>query len=207
MTSSRQADASGSVRRPRHRRCAVRVSYSRNRTAGQRYAHGRYIEREGGTADGIAKALGEWQKSGDQRLFKIILSPEFGERMDSIGRPVSSWNACRATSVCPWSGLEPFTGTQTIHTSKSRFAASTGYGFRGNSIKHGLWEHAENPVHRPTRLSHRAGCARVETPGSERSTSDFAGPPKCPASARRGLQRRSGRSRAVVGTNGPGTID
>src|SRR5579875_2541256 len=78
-------------------RCAVRVTYSRNTTKGQWRAHGRYLMRESaaGTAsrqragfgpDGriedLAAHLDHWQAAGDTRLFKLILSPEFGERVD-----------------------------------------------------------------------------------------------------------------------------
>ncbi len=78
-------------------RCAVRVSYTPNRTPGRWKAHGRYLARESATPDQfvhglgfgsvegprkIATTLDEWQKSGDERLFKLILSPEFGDRMD-----------------------------------------------------------------------------------------------------------------------------
>jgi hypothetical protein len=36
---------------------------------------------EGSDID-IPKVLGSWQKAGDPRLFKLIISPEFGERLD-----------------------------------------------------------------------------------------------------------------------------
>lgn len=58
MTSSCRANATPAVRRPRQQRCAVRVAYSPNRTPGQWYAHGRYVEREGGTTTGLAKVTG-----------------------------------------------------------------------------------------------------------------------------------------------------
>ena len=88
---------SSKASRPHFQRCAVRASYSRNTTAGQWRAHGRYIARESATfeenpnsvgfdASGqgidIADKLAEWQSGGDQRLWKIILSPEFGDRVD-----------------------------------------------------------------------------------------------------------------------------
>jgi type IV secretory pathway VirD2 relaxase len=78
-------------------RCSVRISYSRNGTAGQWRAHGRYIERESAThgkegkaggfdASGhqvdVAAQLASWQTAGDQRLWKLIMSPEFGDRID-----------------------------------------------------------------------------------------------------------------------------
>ncbi len=96
---SRRAAAKGiSARRasiPRNQRCAVRVTYARNTVRGQWRAHGRYIERESAAGtdshvgfdraiDGIdmAARLESWQAAGDERLWKIILSPEFGDRVD-----------------------------------------------------------------------------------------------------------------------------
>jgi len=83
--------------RPYFQRCAVRVTYTKNATAGQWRAHGRYLVRESVAFDGGAKGLGfdgkgestdlaqrleGWQRSGDERLWKIIVSPEFGDRAD-----------------------------------------------------------------------------------------------------------------------------
>ena len=80
-----------------NQRCAVRLMYTKNKIRGQWAAHGRYIVRDSATAlrpDGTAAfgstpetmnlpgVLAEWQKSGDERLFKLIISPEFGERLD-----------------------------------------------------------------------------------------------------------------------------
>ena len=89
---------SGSAPRKTHlQRCAVRVTYSPNRVSGQWAAHGRYISRGSATKEGsvkeagftaatdridIPQTLGQWQSAGDQRLFKLIISPEFGERLD-----------------------------------------------------------------------------------------------------------------------------
>jgi hypothetical protein len=78
-------------------RCAVRVTYTRNATRGQWGAHGRYVARETATIDtdpkecgfnqtekgiDIAARLNEWQSCKDQLLWKLILSPEFGDRLD-----------------------------------------------------------------------------------------------------------------------------
>src|SRR5437868_12232669 len=86
-----------SRRQPMSQRCAVRVTYSRNKNAGQWKAHGYYLARERATeraeknAAGfsrsergvdIAQRLDGWQRAGDERLFKIIVSPEFGDRID-----------------------------------------------------------------------------------------------------------------------------
>jgi type IV secretory pathway VirD2 relaxase len=71
------------------------VIYTQNRTSGQWKAHGRYIGRESATQDpssagfdaarsaiNVAAELDRWQAAGDQRLWKLIISPEFGERLD-----------------------------------------------------------------------------------------------------------------------------
>lgn len=82
---------------PRNQRCAVRVTYTRNTVRGQWRAHGRYVARESAaieptaagfdqTVHGIdmAAKLESWQTAGDRRLWKMIVSPEFGERVDLI---------------------------------------------------------------------------------------------------------------------------
>ena len=96
---ARQGASSGSSGRPRkpyRQRCAVRVIYSQNKTHGQWKAHGRYLMREAATrnsdrrgpfneseqAKDLVATLDDWQKSGDKRLFKFIISPEFGDRVD-----------------------------------------------------------------------------------------------------------------------------
>ncbi|MGJ5814869.1 DUF3363 domain-containing protein [Paludibaculum fermentans] len=73
--------------------------YTSNKTPGQWKAHGRYIAREsagravlnrgasnlddnGNRPLDPAKELERWQHEGDPRLWKMIVSPEFGERID-----------------------------------------------------------------------------------------------------------------------------
>src|SRR6266567_4332899 len=84
-------------RAPSSQRCAVRVAYSRNKNAGRWKAHGYYLARERATEKSeknaagfsrseksvdIARRLDTWQRAGDERFFKIIVSPEFGDRID-----------------------------------------------------------------------------------------------------------------------------
>jgi type IV secretory pathway VirD2 relaxase len=93
----RLSSASGSskaARKPFNQRCAIRITYTKNKIAGQWRAHGRYIAREGAAGEKSAgfsnesagtepsQALDGWQKEGDARLWKFIVSPEFGERVD-----------------------------------------------------------------------------------------------------------------------------
>jgi type IV secretory pathway VirD2 relaxase len=83
--------------RPYQQRCAVRVTYVGSKTSGQWKAHGRYLsretathrtaQREAGFDEGrekldVARQLDDWQQAGDPRLWKIIVSPEFGEQLN-----------------------------------------------------------------------------------------------------------------------------
>jgi type IV secretory pathway VirD2 relaxase len=94
--SARNAKAKVTAR-PHQQRCAVRVMYSKNTTAGQWRAHGRYLARDSAASEGnirqmgfdgesrdvdIQSRLNTWQDAGDERLWKFIVSPEFGDRID-----------------------------------------------------------------------------------------------------------------------------
>ena len=88
----------GVQREPRAfiQRSVVKVSYARNARSASWAAHGRYLAREGAqredakglgfdsTRDDInlSQLLAGWQKAGDPRLFRIIVSPENGAVMD-----------------------------------------------------------------------------------------------------------------------------
>jgi type IV secretory pathway VirD2 relaxase len=79
-----------------HQRCAVRVTYLNRRTRGQWKAHGRYLARESAGIEGakgagfsrdnegidLAGRLHDWQAEGDERLWKLIVSPEFGDQVN-----------------------------------------------------------------------------------------------------------------------------
>ena len=99
--SRKQRPGAGSARADNrksfHQRCAVRVTYSPNTVKGQWRAHGRYVARDSATKEGqaetagfdahtdkvdLSKTLDDWQRAGDQRMWKFIISPEFGERVD-----------------------------------------------------------------------------------------------------------------------------
>lgn len=99
---SRYGRSSGSshgagANRTHNQRCAVRAVYSRNDTKGKWRAHGRYLARESATLEASHKAAGfsseneqvdlsneldRWQREGDPLLWKLIVSPEFGDRTD-----------------------------------------------------------------------------------------------------------------------------
>ncbi len=83
--------------RPYLQRCAVRVTYLSNKTRGQWKAHGRYLARESATHENpvegvgfgredqkidVASRFADWQRAGDERMWKLIISPEFGDLAD-----------------------------------------------------------------------------------------------------------------------------
>src|SRR6202045_574802 len=91
------AGGSGRAYRTFNQRVAVRVSYSANKNPGPWKAHGRNVARESATQGGkateagfnateqnldIASKLDKWQGAGDERLFKIIVSAEFADRLN-----------------------------------------------------------------------------------------------------------------------------
>ncbi len=96
-TGNRAPGGKGKAARPYYQRCAVRVTYLKNKIRGQWKAHGRYLARESATFVDDAKAVGfskgneavdiagqlaNWQAARDQQFWKLIVSPEFGDRID-----------------------------------------------------------------------------------------------------------------------------
>src|SRR6202167_1490419 len=88
----------GLQREPRAfmQRSVVKVSYTRNARSASWASHGRYLAREGAQREdakglgfdsacddiNLSQLLAGWQKAGDPRLFRIIVSPENGAVMD-----------------------------------------------------------------------------------------------------------------------------
>jgi type IV secretory pathway VirD2 relaxase len=84
-------------RSPLLQRSTVKVSFRKNLGSGEWRAHGRYIARESARPDGENRGLGfnasrddvpvpatlsAWEKAGDPVLWKLVVSPENGARMD-----------------------------------------------------------------------------------------------------------------------------
>jgi type IV secretory pathway VirD2 relaxase len=78
-------------------RCAVQVRYTKGGSVGKWYSHGSYIGRESKKGDAQGRALGfgsdesgipiaatvaGWRKEQDGMFFRVIVSPERGDRMD-----------------------------------------------------------------------------------------------------------------------------
>ncbi len=84
-------------RSPFAQRSTVKVSFRKNLGGGEWRAHGRYIARESARPDAESRGLGfdatrddipvpgtlaAWEKAGDPVLWKIVVSPENGARID-----------------------------------------------------------------------------------------------------------------------------
>lgn len=148
--------------RPYHQRCAVRVIYSKNTTRGQWKAHGRYIARESATqgrageagfdADteriNIAARLDQWQSAGDERLWKLIVSPEFGDRINllQLTRDLMKRMAVDLGTHLEWVAVSHFnTDNPHVHIAL-RGVREAGHPLRLGSdyVKHGIRRIAED---------------------------------------------------------------
>ncbi|HZT69301.1 MAG TPA: hypothetical protein VFC10_06095 [Terriglobia bacterium] len=151
----------GPTRKPHLQRCAVRVTYSPNRIRGQWAAHGRYIARESAAGQGtrgeigfsasaeglnVAKTLVDWQAAGDPRLFKLIISPEFGERLD-LRRHTRELLSRMGTDLgvdLEWVAVAHFnTGHPHVHIALRGRTNAGPLRLSRNYIKSGIRQHAE----------------------------------------------------------------
>jgi len=145
-------------------RCAVRVTYSPNRSPGQWAAHGQYLVRESAThakdsdntagfgpsgpVSNIPATLRRWQTAGDPRLFKLIISPEFGDRCDleSLTRELLARMEADLGTRLEWVATAHY-NTEHLHV----HVALRGITERNQPlrldrsyIQHGIRAHAEN---------------------------------------------------------------
>ncbi len=161
MTSSRKpssgASSAARPRKPHKQRCAIRVTYSPNQVRGQWAAHGRYIARESANSEGvgftaekenvaIAAALGKWQKAGDPRMFKMIVSPECGERLDlkRHTRDLMTRLGREMNIQLEWVAVAHFnTGHPHVHVALRGVTALGSLRIPRDVIKHSIRNHAE----------------------------------------------------------------
>ncbi|MBL8236502.1 MAG: hypothetical protein JNM66_03735 [Bryobacterales bacterium] len=159
MTSTRQS-APAAIRpgKPHKQRCAIRVTYSPNHVRGQWAAHGRYIARESANPDGVGfnmtsdevaipATLASWQKSGDPRLFKMIISPEFGERLElkKHTRDVITRLSQDLNTDLEWVAVAHFnTGHPHIHVALRGVTPAGDLRLPRDVIKHTIRRHAED---------------------------------------------------------------
>jgi type IV secretory pathway VirD2 relaxase len=103
-------------------RSLVKISYARNgRTSGWR-AHGHYLSRKGAQREGerglgfdadrdevyLPDRFDAWQKAGDQRLWKIVISPEAGDRVElrSHARQIVAKMEADLGSKLEWAAID-----------------------------------------------------------------------------------------------------
>src|SRR5690348_7124823 len=98
VRSKRGSNARIADARTYQRRSVVKVMYTRNGKpkAGAWVAHARYLAREGAQREhekgvgfdaahadiDMVARVKEWEKAGDQRMWRVIVSPEDADRMD-----------------------------------------------------------------------------------------------------------------------------
>jgi hypothetical protein len=163
MTSTRKPKNTGHPaasrpRKPHKQRCAIRVTYSPNQIRGQWAAHGRYIARESANSEGIGftidqeavaipNTLGEWQKAGDPRLFKIIVSAEFGERLDlkKHTRDLMTRLSQELNNELEWIAVAHFnTGHPHVHVALRGITPAGNLRLPREVIKHSIRRQAED---------------------------------------------------------------
>jgi type IV secretory pathway VirD2 relaxase len=177
------SSSSGRPRKPYRQRCAVRVIYSQNKTHGQWKAHGRYLMREaairnsdgrgafneGEQAKDLVATLDDWQKSGDQRLFKFIISPEFGDRVDleRLTRDLMTRMERDLATRLEWVAVSHFnTGHPHVHVAlRGRRADGSALVLGRDYVKHGIRAVAEDLCTR--QLGYRTSLDAAEAYGRE----------------------------------------
>ena len=134
----------------------------RNKTSGQWKAHGRYLARESATHRAaqrqagfdagqdkvdVASRLDDWQRAGDPRLWKIILSPELGDQLNvqQLARGVMARVEQEIGAEVEWIAVAHFnTGHPHVHVAM-RGVDCEGREIRlpGEFVKHGIRTIAE----------------------------------------------------------------
>ena len=143
--------------KPFQQRCAIRVSYSGNKTAGQWGAHGRYLMRDSASEGkkafdpkseriDAAEKLKAWQNAGDPRVFKIIVSPEFGDRLNlkALTRDLMHKVEQDLGSI-EWVAVEHHnTGHPHVHIALRGVSEGSELRIPRQYIKTGIRDHAQN---------------------------------------------------------------
>ena len=168
---------------PFAQRCAVRITYSPNRTHGQWGAHGRYVVRESaGEINGqpsrgfdaksdhvdVVQTAAAWQSAGDPRMFKLILSPEFGERLDltKLTRKLMQRMESDLRLQLEWVAVAHFnTGHPHAHVLLRGVAEAQELRLLSEYVKTGIRKHAEDLC--TAQLGYRTAQDRAEARARE----------------------------------------
>ena len=124
------ANVTGFTQKKYLQNSTVKVSYTPNKQKGHWAAHGRYLARAGAQKDGerghgfnateeevnISKTLNAWEKAGDKRIFRLIVSPEQAHKLDlqEHAREMMSLVEKDLGSKLEWVGISHF-NTDNFH--------------------------------------------------------------------------------------------
>ena len=100
----------------------------------------------GETATGLEEKLAEWQAAGDRRLFKLILSPEFGHRLDlqQFTRDLIQGIEQRTGTKLEWVAVvHNNTEHPHVHVALRGVAGGQDLRLDRDLIRNGMREHAE----------------------------------------------------------------
>jgi type IV secretory pathway VirD2 relaxase len=95
----------------------------------------------------IAAVLGDWQKAGDRRMFKMIVSPEFGERVDlrQHTRELMTRLGRELNAPLEWVAVAHFnTGHPHVHIAIRGVTSLGNLRIPRDVIKHSIRSHAED---------------------------------------------------------------
>nr|WP_280971507.1 DUF3363 domain-containing protein [Cupriavidus gilardii] len=147
-------------------RVAVRMTYAKNKGNRQWEAHGKYLERESGQREGekgqgfgsagdmvdIPGTLAAWQEAGDAHVFKMIVSPEFGDKVDlrAHARALIAAMEKDLGTKLEWAGIDHHnTDNPHLHIAvRGRDASGATLEISPEYIKRGLRERAQEIVTR-----------------------------------------------------------
>jgi hypothetical protein len=122
----------------------------------------------------IPGTLAAWQRSGDERLFKLVLSPEFGERMDLEGLTREVMAAMEQDLGAPleWAAVvHRNTDHPHVHVVFRGSAAGRPVRFDRQYVQHGIRGHAESAC--TLQLGYRTSLDREEAEHREVSQARF----------------------------------
>ncbi|MCX6593148.1 MAG: DUF3363 domain-containing protein [Acidobacteria bacterium] len=159
------------------------MTYSPNQTRGQWAAHGRYVVRDSATeVDGtpkpgfdrqsddteLVRTAGSWQSAGDPRMFKLIISPEFGERVDlkQLTRQLMARMESDLGHPLEWAAVAHF-NTEHPHVHVLLRGVAAGHELRLNPdyIRSGIRKQAEELC--TNQLGYRTAADRAESANRE----------------------------------------
>jgi hypothetical protein len=122
----------------------------------------------------IPRALAAWQRSGDERLFKLVLSPEFGERLDleRLTREVIAAVEYDTGVPLEWAAVvHRNTDYPHVHVVLRGSAAGRPVRFDRQYVQHGIRRHAESAC--TLQLGYRTSLDREEAEGREVAQARF----------------------------------